>query len=79
MFAAPASWRQTTSRIGDVVQRVEHGEVALTRDAERELDAVGEELVDEDPRAGPGQRVIDCSRKIVARWSLGLSSSAGST
>ena len=38
-----------------VVQRVEHGQVALARDAERVLDAVQLELVDEDLAAGARQ------------------------
>ena len=58
-----------------VVQRVEHGQVALAREAEREVGAVQLELVDEDLAAGPHSGT---SRRIVARWSRGLSSSAGS-
>ena len=58
-----------------VVQRVEHGQVALAGEAEREVDAVQLELVDEDPAAAPHSGT---SRRTVARWSLGLSSSAGS-
>ena len=43
-------------RDGDrgVVQRVEHGEIALARHAEDVLDAVRRELVDEDLAAGAG-------------------------
>ena len=43
-------------RDGDrgVVQRVEHGEVALARHAEEMVDAVHDELVDEDLSAGAG-------------------------
>ena len=62
-----------------VVQRVEDGEVALAGDAEGGVDAVDDQLVDEDLRAGPGQRLTGCSRKTVARCSFGFSSSAGST
>ena len=58
-----------------VVERVEHGQVALAGEAEREVDAVQLELVDEDPAAGPHSGT---SRRTVARWSRGLSSSAGS-
>ena len=49
---------------GAVEERVEHGEVALARDAEREVGAVERELVDEDPAAGAahGGRAIACSR-----------------
>ena len=45
-----------TKRIGAVVERVEHGEVALARDAEREVDAVDDELVDEELSAGAAHR-----------------------
>ncbi len=45
-----------------VVQRVEHREVALAREAEREIGAVQLELVDEDPPARPHS---DTSRRIV--------------
>ncbi len=61
-----------------VVERVEHGEIALAREAERELGTVQLELVDEDPAAGP-HRSRGSSESTVARWSRGLSSSAGST
>ena len=63
-----------------VAERVEDGDVALARDAERRVDAVHNQLVDEDLRTGAGQgTMIGCSRKIVARWVFGFSSSAGST
>ena len=47
-----------------VVQRVEHGQVALARETEREVRAVQLELVDEDPAAGPQSGT---SRRTVAR------------
>ena len=71
-------------RIARVVQRVEHGQVALARHAEGELDAVDPELVDQDLgrrcalTAGPGRTRL-ASRKTVALWVLGFSASAGST
>ena len=58
-----------------VVERVEHGQVALAGEAEREVDAVQLELVDEDPPAVPHSGT---SSRTLARWSRGLSSSAGS-
>ena len=61
-----------------VVERVEDREVALPRDAERELDAMELQLIDERPPAGAGHLSSGASRKIVARWSFGLSSSPGS-
>ena len=60
-----------------VVERVEHREVALARDAEGKLDPVSLELVDEDPAARPHSR-SGSSSSTVARCSRGLSSSAGS-
>ena len=63
-FAAPCSWRQVMSRDRRVVERVEHGQVALAREAEREVGAVQLELVDEDLAAGPHSGT---SRRIVAR------------
>ena len=60
-----------------VVERVEDGQVALAREAEREVGAVQLELVDEDPAAGSSRR-SGSSRRMVARWSFGFSSSAGS-
>ena len=63
-----------------VVQRVEHGEVALARDAEGQLGAMDGELIDEDLASGAGHvRTSGASQKIVAFWVLGLSASAGST
>ena len=62
-----------------VVERVEHGEVALAGHAERQLDAVDDELVDEELTARPHESRSGCSRYTVALWSLGRSSSAGST
>ena len=59
-----------------VVERVEHGQVALARKAEREVDAVELELVDEDLAACPHSGT---SRRIVAVCSRGFASSAGST
>ena len=62
------------------MQRVEHREVALARDAEDEVGPVQRELVDEDPPAGCVIRASSgWSKKTVARWSFGFSSSAGST
>ncbi len=60
-----------------VVERVEHGQEALARQAEGEVDAVQLELVDEDPAAAP-HCGSGSSRRTVARWSFGLPSSAGS-
>ena len=60
-----------------VVERVEHRQVALAGDAEGQLDAVQLELVDER-LAAASHRSTGCSRRIVARWSFGFSSSAGS-
>jgi hypothetical protein len=62
-----------------VVQRVEDGDVALAWNAERRLDAVDDELVDEHLRAGSRHKTRGRSKKTVGRWSFGLSSSAGST
>ena len=60
-----------------VVERIEHRQVALAGDAESQLDAVQLELVDER-LAAASHRSTGCSRRIVARWSFGFSSSAGS-
>ena len=62
------------------MERVEHREVALAGHAEGELDPVLLELVDQDLAAGAlvGSE-SGSSRKTVARWSFGLSASAGST
>ena len=79
MFAAPPSWRVTIEPQRRVVQRVEHREVALAGHAEGQVGPVQHELVDEDLPAAARQRATGCSRKIVARWVLGLSASAGST
>ena len=62
-----------------VPKSVENRDVALARNAERDLDAVEDELVDEDPCSGAAHGSIGSSKKTVARWSFGLSSSAGST
>ena len=62
-----------------VVERVEHCQVALAGDAERDVHPVDDELVDEEPASGPHFRVSRCSRKTVGFWSFGRSSSAGST
>ena len=68
-----ASWRQVTKRIGRVVQGVEHGEVALAGHAEASVDAVDDELVDEDLSAGAAHvRRSGCSRKTVGLCSFGL-------
>jgi hypothetical protein len=66
---------------GGVVQRVEHREVALARDAEGDLRPVALELVAEDLRARARHvaAATGCSRKIRACWVLGFSASAGST
>ena len=64
-----------------VVEGIEHREVALTGDAEREVGAVHDQLVDEKPAARPhatGRRSA-CSRYTVAFWSFGRSSSAAFT
>ena len=80
MFAAPPSWRVTTRRMRRVVQRVEHRQVALAGDAEREVGAVQDELVDEDlPAAAAHGRTTGCSKYTVGRWVFGFSASAGST
>ena len=63
---------------GRVVERVENRQVALARQAEGEVGAVQLELVDEDLPAGP-HNPSGSSESTVARWSRGLSSSAGST
>ena len=60
-----------------VVKRVEHGQEALARQAEREVDPVQLELVDEDA-AAVSHRSSGSSRRTVARCSFGLASSAGS-
>ena len=79
MFAAPLSWRVTIEPQRRVVERVEDGQVALAGDAEGQVGPVQHELVDQDLPAAARQRRTGCSRKIVARWVLGLSASAGST
>jgi hypothetical protein len=58
-----------------VVQGVEHRQVALPGQAERQVDAVQLELVDEDPAA---RSQSGTSSSTVARCRRGLSSSAGS-
>ena len=60
-----------------VVERVEHGQEALAGQAEREVDPVQLELVDEDA-AAVSHRSSGSSRRTVARCSFGLASSAGS-
>ena len=60
-----------------VVERVEDGQEALSGQAEREVDPVQLELVDEDPAAA-SHGVSGSSSRTVARWSFGFSSSAGS-
>ena len=60
-----------------LVEPVEQRDVALARDAERRVGAVHDELVDEQLSAVPAHSVR--SRYTRARWSFGLSSSAGST
>ena len=64
-----------------VVERVEHGEVALAGDAEGQLDAVDDELVDEElcPPRPHVQRERGARGSTVGFWSFGRSSSAGST
>jgi hypothetical protein len=61
-----------------VAQGVEDGQVALPGDAEGDVDPVQLELVDEDAPAAADHSSSGASRKIVARWSFGFSSSAGS-
>ena len=53
------------------MQRVEHGEVALTGDAERQLDPVHDELVDEELAARSHVRTSGCSKYTVGFCSLG--------
>ena len=62
-----------------VVERVEHGQIALAGNAEGQLDSVDDELVDEELAACPHVRTSGCSRYTVGFWSFGRSSSAGST
>ena len=64
---------------GSVTESVEDGDVTLARNAECGVDAVSEELVDEDHRPATRHSSIGSSKKTLARCSLGLSSSAGST
>ena len=45
-----------------VVERVEHGQVALTRNTERNVDAVDDELVDDELPAGSHLRWMGCSK-----------------
>ena len=47
IIAAPASWRQTVTVDGGVVQRVERGEVGFAGHAVDVLDALRDELVDQ--------------------------------
>ena len=49
---------ETDVRLAD---RVQHGDVALARDAVRGVDAVDEQLVDEDLRGAAGQNAIGYS------------------
>ena len=52
---------------GSVPERIENGDVTLARNAERGIDAVNDELVDEDPRAATTHSSIGSSKKTVAR------------
>ena len=52
IIAAPASCRQTVTSIAASMQRVERGEIGFARDAIDPLDALGDELVDENLPAG---------------------------
>ena len=45
-----------------VVERIEHGQVALTGHAERDVDAVDDELVDDELPAGSHLRGMGCSK-----------------
>ena len=54
-----------------VVEGIEHGEVALAGNAERQLDPVDDELVDDEPAAGPHVRRSGCSRYTVGSLQLG--------
>ena len=45
-----------------VVERVEHGQVALAGNAEGQLGPVDDELIDEEPAARPHVRARRCSR-----------------
>ena len=62
-----------------IVERVQHGQIALAGNAEGQLDPVDDELVDEELAARPHVRRSRCSRYTVGFWSFGRSSSAGST
>jgi hypothetical protein len=61
-----------------VDERVEQPEVALAGDPEREVGALRDELVGQDLPARSHHSDTVSSRKTVARWSFGFSSSAGS-
>ena len=52
---------------GSVPERIEDGDVTLARNAECGIDAVDDELVDEDPRAATAHSSIGSSKKTVAR------------
>ena len=39
--------------VGGVVQRIDHGKIAFTRHAERRIDIVDSQLIDQDLAAGP--------------------------
>ena len=62
-----------------VVERVEHGQVAFAGHAEGHVDAVHDELVDEDLPPVLTSATSRCSKKTVGLCSFGRSSSAGST
>ena len=61
-----------------VVEGIEHGEVALAGDAEGDVDAVHDELVDEEPAAVLTSEAAG-ARGRRSLLQLGRSSSAGST
>ena len=52
---------------GSVAESVEDRDVALARNAECCVDAVDDELVDEDPRSATAHSSIGSSKKTVAR------------
>ena len=61
------------------MQGVEDGQVAFAGHAECRVDAVHDELIDQNLPAGPHLGESGWSKKTVGRCQFGLSSSAGST
>ena len=64
---------------GRVPEGIEGADIALAGNAEHRVDAVHDELVDEDPRPRAGHRSIGWSKKTVACCRFGFASSAEST